>query len=281
MAVVSAVMLPALAATTALVVPAAIVIDCGTTSSGLVLVSATTAPPVGAAFDRVTVQLVAVLLLSEVGEHKREVTSVDVTRDTVADLVVPLYVALTVADASAVMLPAVALKVPAVEPEDIVIDPGTVKADEVLERVTTAPPVPAAWESVAVHVEEPPEPRVVGAQESCVIVSAVYTRLTEVVCEALFKVAVTVTVWLAVSVPAFALKVPDADPAATVTEDGTVNAAELLLRATAVPPEGAALDNETVQVVLPPEFTDEGAQETELNATGVPRAMLAVCDAPL
>ena len=60
------------------------------------------------------------------------------------------------------------------------------------------------------------------------------------------------------TVPAVAENVPVVAPAATVTEDCSVSAALLSEMETVEPPEGAACDNVTVQLVLPPELIVEG-----------------------
>ena len=54
-------------------------------------------------------------------------------------------------------------------------------------------------------------------------------------------------------VPAVALKVPVAAPAAIVTEEGSVRAALSSERTTRLPPAGAAVLSVTVQVLLPPD----------------------------
>ena len=51
---------------------------------------------------------------------------------------------------------------------------------------------------------------------------------------------------------------PVVAPAATVTEDGSVSAVLLSERETVVPPEGAACEIVTVQLVVPPELTVAG-----------------------
>lgn len=66
-----------------------------------------------------------------------------------------------------------------------------------------------------------------------------------------FAVALTVAVWLEVTVDAAALKDAVEAPAATVTLAGTVRALELLATAMLWPPERAAPLNVTVQLVLP------------------------------
>ena len=63
---------------------------------------------------------------------------------------------------------------------------------------------------------------------------------------------------------AVAVKVALEEPAATVTEAGTVRAARLLESDTAAPPEPAAADNVTVQVEVAPVAKLAGAQDNEL-----------------
>lgn len=63
-----------------------------------------------------------------------------------------------------VSVPVVAVNDALAVPEAIVTEAGTVKAELLLERVTTAPPEGAATERVAVQVEEALLPRLAGAQ---------------------------------------------------------------------------------------------------------------------
>jgi hypothetical protein len=65
-------------------------------------------------------------------------------------------------------------------------------------------------------------------------------------------------------VPAVAVKVALEEPAATVTEAGTVRAATLLESATAAPPEAAAADSVAVQVDVAPAARLTGTQDNGL-----------------
>jgi len=64
--------------------------------------------------------------------------------------------------------------------------------------------------------------------------------VTAAVAELLLNAAVTVTDCEVLTVPAAALNATEAAPAATVTEDGVVNAVLLSDIETAAPPAGAA-----------------------------------------
>jgi hypothetical protein len=66
------------------------------------------------------------------------------------------------------------------------------------------------------------------------------TRLRVTVCEPLFRLAVTVTLWLVVMFPAAAVKEADVEPAATDTEAGTVSRMLLSDSVTPLPAGGAA-----------------------------------------
>ena len=90
-----------------------------------------------------------------------------------------------------------------------------------------------------VQVLVPFGPKLFGAQLRDVgVVDA--TRLMLVVVEMPFSVAVSVALWLVLSAPVVAAKVPVADPAATVTEAGTVNPLAVLASVAVTPPVGAA-----------------------------------------
>ena len=66
-----------------------------------------------------------------------------------------------------------------------------------------------------------------------------------------FALALTVAVWVELTLDAAALNVAVEAPAATVTLDGTESELELVAMATLCPPERAAPLSETVHVVLP------------------------------
>ncbi|MGA9108372.1 MAG: hypothetical protein WB359_23765 [Bryobacteraceae bacterium] len=69
------------------------------------------------------------------------------------------------------MVPAVAVKFAEVAPDATLTEPGTVNAVTLLDSVTVMPPEPAAWDSVTVHADVPPELRLAGLHD---------TRLTTV-----------------------------------------------------------------------------------------------------
>ena len=125
-----------------------------------------------------------------------------------------------------------------VDPAAIVTEAATVSSALLLDRVTEAPPVGAACESVTVQVEVELLPRLVGLHESALTTVGASAML--VCLETPFNVAVTVAVWLLEIDPAVAVKVLLVAPADTVTDAGTVSDALLLDNATAAPPPGAA-----------------------------------------
>ena len=132
------------------------------------------------------------------------------------------------------------------------------------DSVTVLPPVGAAAERVTVHVEVAPDATVAGAHASEDTIGRAACTVTEAVLELPFKAAVTVTVWLAVTVPALALKLPAVAPAATVTDVGTVSAVLLSDSVTALPPVGAAAERVTVHVELPPEAIVPGVHPNDV-----------------
>jgi len=67
------------------------------------------------------------------------------------------------------MLPAVAVKLAEVAPEDTVTVAGTVNALASLDRLTVAPPVRAALDNVTEQAAVPAETRLDGEQETAVM----------------------------------------------------------------------------------------------------------------
>jgi hypothetical protein len=92
----------------------------------------------------------------------------------------------------------------------------------------------------------------------------------EAVSDAPLKVAVTTAVWVLATAPAVARKVATMEPAATVTDAGSVNTGVLLESVTTTPPEAATLDSVTIHVEVAPELRLVGAQESEVRVTEEP-----------
>jgi len=77
------------------------------------------------------------------------------------------------------------------------------------------------------------------------------------------------------------LNVPVVAPAATVTDDGTVNTGDaLFVNVTTAPPVSAAVDKVTVHVVLPFDVNVVKVQERPLIAGGVTSETLVVAVVP-
>ena len=93
-----------------------------------------------------------------------------------------------------------------------------------------------------------------------------------------FNVAVSVAVWSDAIVPAVAVNVAVVDPAATVTDPGTVSAAVLLDSVTVPPPVFVSV---TVQLLVPPLLSVAGVHDNELTVTGVATPPVATGVVPL
>jgi len=250
MAVLSAVMVEAVAEKVAEVAPAATVTEAGTVNMPLLSDKETTAPPVGAALLRVTVQVAEALEVSEAGLQVRPEGTAFVTKPMEKVTEEPDRVAVMMAVLSAVMVEAVAEKVAEVAPAATVTEAGTVSAALLSDRVTAAPPVGAALLRVTVQVAEVLDVSEAGLQvrpEGTAFVS----RLNEKVAVEPEREAVMIALPSVVMVEAVAEKVAEVAPAATVTDAGTVNAALLSDRVTTAPPDGAAPLRLTVQVDVP------------------------------
>jgi hypothetical protein len=89
---------PAEALKDAAVAPAATVTDAGTVTAALLSETETTVPPVGAALERVTVQVLVALEARVVGLHASEERVMGAVRLMVAVWETPLRVAVTTAD---------------------------------------------------------------------------------------------------------------------------------------------------------------------------------------
>ena len=93
------------------------------------------------------------------------------------------------------------------------------------------------------------------------------TRLTVVVWEEPFKVALTVALWLVVKAPAVAVKVAEVAPAGTVTDAGIVSRALLSDSVTVLPAETASFKL-AVQVMEAPGATVPGLQLKDVKLSG-------------
>ena len=233
------VMVPTVAVKEAEVLLPGTLTEAGTVRAELLSESVTLAPPLGAAWLRVTVQAVEDPEFTLVGLQVSAETAVGATKVRVAVWEAPFRVAVRVTLWLVVTVPAVAVKVVEVLLAATVTEVGSVSAELLSESATLVPPVGAAWLRVTVQVVEAPELTLVGLQVSAEIAVGA-TRLRVAVWEAPFRVAVTVALWLVVSVPAVAVKLAEVLLAATVTEAGSVSAELLSESVTLAPPVGAA-----------------------------------------
>jgi hypothetical protein len=147
------------AAVTAL---AATVTDAGTVRVALLLDRLTFAPPVGAAWVRVTVQVLEAFGPRLAGLQDNDDIKTGAKRLTIVLAEAPLYEAVTVALELPLNAVVLALKVAEVAAAATVTDAGTVRVALLLDRLMLAPPVGAAWVSVTVQVLEAFDPRLAG-----------------------------------------------------------------------------------------------------------------------
>jgi len=157
---------PLLALKVAVEAPAATVAVAGTLSGAGLLDSATLAPPVGAVWFSVMVQVLAEFCPSMAGLQLSEETCSGATRATLAVMDVALSVAVTVAVWLAPHVPAVAAEVAEVEPAGTVTEAATGSIELLLDRATVVPPLGAAAASETVQVAWAPDARLVGEHSS-------------------------------------------------------------------------------------------------------------------
>jgi len=137
------------------------------------------------------VQVVDAPELTLVGLQARAETSTRATSVRVAVFEAPFRVAVMVADCVVVTVPTVAVKVVEVLVAGTVTDAGTVSAGLLLESATALPPVGAASLRVTVQVVAAPELTLLGLHAKTET-TAGSIKLNVVLCEAPFKVAVTI-----------------------------------------------------------------------------------------
>jgi hypothetical protein len=183
---------PTVAVNPTVVAPADAVTLAGTVALALLLDNATARPPPGAAPLKVTVHAEVPGAFTLAGLQVTLLGVTEATRFTVVFAVCAFKVAVTVAVALLLTVPAVAVKAPLLALVAMVMLAGKVSTPLLLERLTTVV-LKAALFSVTVQVEACPVPKVLGAQltlDNC----AGATRLKMVLCEALLAVAVRVAI---------------------------------------------------------------------------------------
>jgi hypothetical protein len=243
----------------ALVDPAGMVTLAGTTADTELLVRDTTMPPVGAIEVRVAVPVEDAPPFTLVGLTEMELSAAGVTvREAVAEVLFAVAVMVAVVlEATALV---VMLKVAVVAPEATVTELGTAAALLLLERLAENPAEGAGLARVTVPVEATPPATLVGLTATVEMVGA---EIARVAVEVPLRVAVMVALTLVATATVVTVKVAVLEPDATVTLLGTVAEAELLLRATDFPPEGALVEMVTVPVEVVPPLTDVGESVTD------------------
>lgn len=135
--------------------------EAGTLRAGLELDSATAVPPVGAACERVAVQVPEAPEVRVVGVQLRDTTDIGGVSAIEAVCETPFREAVMVAFWPLEIVPALTAKVAVVDAEPTVTDAGTDRDGVLLESVTVPPPV---WERVTVQLLEVPELKLPGVQ---------------------------------------------------------------------------------------------------------------------
>ena len=153
---------PAMSTTEAPVVPAATARRSGVAKKLLLLLKATTVPPVGAVCEMTTLHVVAPPELTVVGVQANEDRLAAGLSVKLAVLELPLRVAVKTAVCAVAMVPAVSMTEAAVAPAAMVTDTGVAKKLLLLLRLTAVPPAGAACERTTLQVAAPPELSVVG-----------------------------------------------------------------------------------------------------------------------
>lgn len=244
-----------LTANVALVCPASTTtLACTVASSVLLLASGTNAPPVGAGASKVTVAVEALPPTTLLGFKVTAETALETTKNRVWVTVVPLREAEMTTPVVAVTGAVLAVKVALVCPAGTVTLAGIVtRAVLALESVTTVPPAGATMPKVTVPVAELPPITLPSNNTWRSNVNNVMSafKVTPL------RLAVTLTLVVAVTALVVTMKLALVAPAGAVTLAGTLAEAESSESVTTAPPLGAALVKVTVPVeVLPPVTLD-------------------------
>jgi len=252
----------------AVVDPAATVTEAGTVATEVVPEARFTVnPPAGAAELIVTVPVDAPAPVTVVG-FKLSALTVGPVIAKEAVVLFPVSVAVIVAVALAPTAVVETLNVALVEPAGTVTEAGTVAAALFDASVTVVPPVGAALFNVTVAVEGLPPTTLVGLRVTLETSNGLIVKVAVLLAPP--RVAVTVAVAAEPTRLVVTVNVPVVEPAATVTEAGTVAAALFDAKVIVVPPAGAALESVTVPVefAMPP-TTVVGLSAKPASAPGV------------
>jgi hypothetical protein len=250
----------------ALVLAAGTITDDGTVAAALFLLNATEEPPLGAGPVSVTVPVELVPPGTVVGFKLSVFRAGGLTVSVAVRVVVPkvpVIVTEVDADTGDVVTANVALVLPA----GTVTDAGTVAAALLLPRDITIPPTGAGPLRVTVPVEPLPPSTLVGLRLNELKAGGFTVNVAVRVVEP--KTAVIVTPVEAATGIVVTVKVAVVFPADTVTDEGTVAAALLLLSEISAPPAGAAPFSVTVPVELTPPATLVGLKLSEVKTAGV------------
>ena len=259
------------AANVAVALPVPTVTEAGAANAA-VLLDSVTVPPLVAVSVTVHVALAPELRLVGVQVNPLKVTGA--TSEIAAACELPLSEAVMVAVRELDTVPAVAVNVAVALPAGTVTEAGAVNSAELLDSVTVAP---AAVVSVTVHVALAPELRLVGVHVNPLMVTGTTSEIAAF-CELPLSEAVMVAVCELDTVPAVAVNVAVALPAGAVTEDGAVNAAELLDSVTVAP---AVVVTVTVHVAVAAAARLVGLQVSPVIVIGATSEIAAVWVLPL
>ena len=258
------------------VAPAGTVTFAGTVALVELELRTTMVPLVGAGPLSVTVPVDVPPPVTSAGDNLRELSAAAVMFNVaLADELPRVAVSDEEVDVETAVV--VTVNVAVVDPPATVTVDGTVALPELDERVMTDPPEGAGPLRVTVPVDGEPPMTEVGAKVSDANFAAV--MLNVAFADELPSVAVNVAEEVVPTAEVVIVKVTDVEPPATVTVAGKPALDVLEVRATAIPPMGAALLMVTVPVADVPPKTEVGATESEVTV-GAPIVKTALAVTP-
>jgi hypothetical protein len=228
-------------------------------------------PPLGAGADKLTVHVADEWDVSVAGLQVNPVSAAGAggggggTSVSEKLCEVPFILATSTTVVLALTAKAFTVNPALVDPAATVTDEGIAMLPDPPPNPTVSPPLGAAADKPTVHEAELGVVTVAGVQASEVTVGRGGKSVSEKLCEVPLRLATTTTVVVAVTAKALSVNPALVDPAATITDEGTVTlAAPPVPVVTVSPPVGAGADTVTVHEAEPGVVTVAGVQASAL-----------------
>jgi hypothetical protein len=270
---------PAVTVSEAVVAPTGTSTAAAGANSVLLPLKATTIPPAGAACESVKVQVAAPPELRTVGLQANEESVATGVSEKLTVLEVPSAVAVKIAVWESDTAPAVTVSEAVVAPTGTSTAAAGASSVLLPLKVTTVPPAGAGCDSATVQLVLPPELSAVGLHTNDDSAATGFSEKLAVL-KFPFRLAVNTAVWESSTVPAVTAIEAVVAPTGTSSAAAGASSVLLALKATTIPPAGAACESATVQLVLPPELSTVGLHTNDASPATEFSEKLTVFEVP-